>query len=104
MKDGRAVRMTRDEFAEYLESTFRYHNETVNNLISALSYSDEFEASAAREKAEEEMSALCQPLNNMVTATLEGRQLSFWSKLLLPNQVPKCAAASRRVEREISKL
>ena len=104
MKDGQLVRMTRDEFAEYVEATFRYHNQTVNNLITEFSYSDELAPSTALVKAEEDTSALCQPLHNMVTATLEGRQLSFWSKLLLPNQVPKCAEASRRVELEILKL
>ena len=103
--DGQPIRMTRDEFAEYVETTFRYHNRIVNELILASSLGDEdVVVDASLLSAEEDMAAICQPLNEMVSATIEGRELSFWSKLQLVNQVPACEAATRRVENVIPVL
>ena len=97
--DGRPIRMTRAEFAEYVETTFRYHNRVVNELITASILGDEeIPIDPSLIRAEEDMDASCQPLNEMVTATIEGRELSFWAKMQLLNQVPSCAAATRRVE------
>jgi hypothetical protein len=97
--DGRGVRMTRAEFAEYVETTFRHHNRVVNELITASILGDEeIPIDPALIRAEEDMDASCQPLNEMVTATIEGRELSFWAKMRLLDQVPLCEAATRRVE------
>jgi len=91
--------MSRDEFAEYVESTFRYHNKIVNELITAFIISaEEIPFDPVLIRAEEQMAAGCRPLNEMVLATIEGRELSRWAKLQLMNQVPVCAAATRRVE------
>ena len=97
--DGRLVRMSKDEFAEYVEATFRHHNRIVNDLILASSLADEeLLLDPALLKAEETMASACHPLNAMVSATIEGRELSFWSKLRLIDQVPECAAATNRVK------
>ena len=97
--EGQPIRMTKDEFAEYVESTFRYHNRVVNEMITIFSLSgDEIPFEPALVRAEDNMDARCQPLNEMVMATIEGRELSMWAKLQLINQVPECAAATRRVE------
>ena len=97
--EGSSTSMSREEFADYVETTFRHHNAVVNELITASSLGDE-EAftDPVLIRAEEEMAAACRPLNDVVTATIEKRELSFWTKLQLPNQVPQCAAASRHVE------
>jgi len=97
--DGEPVHMSRDQFAAYVEETFRYHNRVVNDLITASSMSDEevvFDQRLVR--AEETMAEKCLPLNEMVTANIEGRDLSLWAKMRLPQQVPECEAASRNVE------
>ncbi|MGR8948143.1 MAG: hypothetical protein ACU84Q_08870 [Gammaproteobacteria bacterium] len=96
---GAPVRMTKDEFAAYVETVFRHHNGVVNELILATSLSDdpEMELPAALISAERVMAATCHPLNEMVSAKIEGRELSAWSKLLLIDQVPTCAESSRRV-------
>lgn len=100
--DGQPIRMTREAFAEYVEETFRYHNRVVNDIILASSFGDEDSAAEpALVRAEEEMAALCLPLNEMVSATIEGHEPSLWEKTLLLNQVPACEAATRRVERLI---
>lgn len=97
--EGQPIRMSNEEFAEYVESTFRYHNRVVNEMITMFSLSgEEIPFEPALVKAEEDMDASCQPLNEMVMATIEGRELSTWAKLQLLNQVPECAAATRRVE------
>lgn len=100
--DGQPVRMSREEFAAYAEKTFRYHNRVLNDLITATSFGDEsLMEDLALLRAEETMAAVCQPLNDMVTATIEERELSLWAKLRLLEQVPRCEAASREVEDQI---
>ena len=97
---GAPVRMSKDEFAEYVEQVFRHHNGVVNELILASSLSDDPDLPLPAEliAAERAMAQKCQPLNDMVSATIEGRELSTWTKLLLIDQVPACATYSRRVE------
>lgn len=103
--DGEPVRMSRDEFAEYAERTFRYHNRVLNDLITATSFGDESGLEdAALIRAEERMAARCQPLNEMVSATIEGRELSYWAKIRLLDSVPDCVAASRAVEARIPEM
>lgn len=100
--EGEPIRMSHEEFAEYVESTFRHHNSVVSELITVFSMSEDdipFDPKLIR--AEEDMAARCQPLNEVVSATIEGRELSFWAKLQLLNYVPLCEAATRRVERII---
>lgn len=98
--EGMPVRMTKEEFADYVEQVFRHHNNVVNELILATSLSDdpELELPGGLLAAEKSMVAKCQPLNDMVSATIEGREMSTWSKLLLIDQVPSCAKWSHRVE------
>ena len=103
--DGEPVRMNRAAFAEYAEQTFRYHNRVVNDLITATSFGDESVLEdEALIRAEERMAASCQPLNKMVGATIEGRDLSYWAKIRLLDAVPECAAASRAVEARIPEV
>lgn len=103
--DGERVRMSRDEFADYAEQTFRYHNRVVNDLITQTSFSEESAAAdPALIRAEERMAASCQPLNNMVSATIEGRELSYFAKIRLLDAVPECAAASRAVEARMREM
>ena len=98
--------MSKDEFAEYVEQVFRHHNGVVNELILSSSLSDdpahEFPPELLR--AEEIMVRQCRPLNDMVSATIEGREISLWSKMLLMDQVPKCAQSSKRVEQLIPEM
>ena len=98
-ENGTPIRMTTEEFAEYVEQVFRHHNGVVNELILATSLSDDPDLALPAEliAAEKEMVAKCQPLNEMVSATIEGRVLSSWKKLRLIDQVPTCAKWSRRV-------
>ncbi len=103
--DGEPVRMSREEFADYAEQTFRYHNRVVNELIIQTSFGDESAAAdPALIRAEERMAERCQPLNNMVTATIEGKDLSYWAKIRLLDAVPECAAASRAVEARVREM
>lgn len=97
---GMPIRMSKDEFAEYVETVFRHHNGVVNELILATSLSDDPELvlPPALLSAERAMVAACQPLNEVVSATIERRELTVWARLLLIDQVPRCAASSSRVE------
>ena len=96
---GTPMRMTKQEFAAYTEATFRHHNTVMNDLILLSSLGSEEElADPQLVRAEHDMTEACKPLNEMVTATIEGVPLTMWSKLQLPNQVPACEAATQRVE------
>lgn len=97
---GNPVRLTTEEFAEYVETVFRYHNGVVNELILVTSLSDDPDLVLPQPllTAEKLMVAKCQALNEMASATIEGRELSQWRKLLLIDHVPACSVASRRVE------
>ncbi len=100
---GNHVRLTTEEFASYVERVFRHHNGVVNELILATSLSDDPDLMLPPTllSAERKMVADCQPLNEMVSATIEGRELSRWKQLLLIDRVPACSQSSQRVEKLI---
>lgn len=98
--DGSMESGSRAEFEAYVERVFRYHNRVVNDLILTTSLFDteEADASSPLVRAEEDMARACQPLNDVVTATIEGREIGFFHKLELLDAVPACEAASRELE------
>ncbi len=103
--NGKPIRMTREEFGEYVEATFRYHNRVVSELITVFSMSDEdIPFPQALIRAEEDMTARCQPINEMVSAMIEGREQSLWTKLQLLNSTPLCEAATQQVEQLIPSI
>ena len=103
--NGEPVRMTGEEFAEYVEQVFRHHNGVVNELILATSLNHDPDLALPAEliSAEKAMVRQCQPLNDMVSATIEGRTISAWQKLRLIDQVPLCAKWSHTVEELVEK-
>lgn len=97
--DGRTEYQSRDEFAAYVETVFRYQNRVVNDLILATSLGAvEASEDAALVRAEREMARACQPLIETVAAELEGRRVGLLQQLTLPSAVPACEVASRRLE------
>lgn len=98
--DGRTEYQSREDFAIYVENVFRYHNRVVNDLIVSTSLMGDtaLDFGAPLLRAEEAMAQACRPLNDTVSASIEGRELGFFQKLALPEAVPACEAASRRVE------
>ena len=98
--DGTTEYQSVDEFAAYVEEVFRYHNRVVNDLIVATSLmgEEELDEEAPLVQAEEKMAAVCQPLNQAVSAIIEGRELGFFHKLQIPEAAPACAAASKQLE------
>ncbi|MEM7467131.1 MAG: hypothetical protein AAF387_09620 [Pseudomonadota bacterium] len=105
-ENGQVVNLSKEDFATYVEQTFRHHNGVVNELILASSLSDDPELELPPEliRAEKAMVENCQPLNEMVSATIEGRELSVWAKLRLIDKVPECGVWSRRVENMIQQV
>jgi hypothetical protein len=98
--DGSIEYKSKDEFAHYMEAVFRHHNRVVNELIiaTALMHETELEAASPLVRAEEAAAQSCRPLNDAVSATIEGRELGFFEKLQLPEAVPACDEATRRLE------
>jgi hypothetical protein len=98
--DGSMEYKTKEEFAAYVEDVFRYHNGVLNDLITATAFMDEAEldADSALVRAEEAMALSCLPLNEAVSAAVEGGELGFFEKMKLPEAVPACERASRRLE------
>ncbi len=98
--DGSIETRSRADFKAYVEQVFRYHNRVVNDLILATSLLDteELDSASPLVRAEEAMAHACQPLNDVVAASIEGREIGFFHKLQLPEAVPACEAASRKLE------
>ena len=98
--DGSLKSMSRESFAAYTEAVFRFHNRVVNDVIVASSLFGEqlLESDQTLLDAEAAMARTCQPLNNMVSATIEGRELGFFQKLQLLEAVPACEEASQAVD------
>ncbi|MCZ6773964.1 MAG: hypothetical protein O7G83_18555 [Proteobacteria bacterium] len=98
--DGSTEYKTTDEFAIYVEEVFRYHNGVVNALITATAFMDavELDEDSPLVLAEETMANACWPLNDAVSATIEGRELGFFHKMMLLEAVPACERASQHVQ------
>ena len=73
--NGSTEYKTKDDFAVYVEEVFRYHNGVVDDLITAAAFMDEgsLDEDSPLVRAEETMSDTCWPLNDAVSATIEGR-------------------------------
>ena len=102
--DGAMEYKTKDEFAVYVEEVFRYHNGVVNDLITATAFMDEgaLDGDSPLVRAEETMADTCWPLNDAVSATIEGRELGGFRKMKLLEAVPACEQASQRVAELLS--
>ncbi len=98
--DGSTEYKTEDEFAIYVEKVFRFHNGVVNDLITATAFMDEsdLDADSPLVRAEETMASTCWPLNDAVSAAIEGRDLGFFRKMKLLEAVPACERASQHVQ------
>ncbi|MGE0482758.1 MAG: hypothetical protein AB7Q81_01315 [Gammaproteobacteria bacterium] len=98
--DGTTEFHDREEFAAYVEHVFRFHNRVLNDLImaTALGATGDAPEDAGLQQAERRMTESCHPLNAAIAARIEGRRLGFFEGLALPQAVPACEAASRRLE------
>lgn len=97
---GGKVVMTREEFAEYVEHVFRYHNQVMNDLIEAAAEraEDDSENQRALASAEAKMVAVCEPLNEVVAEALSGQNVGLETEMELPEAVPACEEASHVVD------
>lgn len=97
---GESVSMTEAEFAAYVEQVFRHHNAVVNDLMFAANRIEDKDDPADAELMESEtrMTHVCLPLNEMVSMMAVGHPPGFRTKLQLPDAVPECEAATRKVE------
>ncbi|MEQ8234795.1 MAG: hypothetical protein RLW61_02485 [Gammaproteobacteria bacterium] len=87
-------------FAAYAERVFRYHNHVVDDLIIATELGADTRGEDTRlVRAEHEMVRACRPLNEAVSARLEGRGIGLWQRLRLPVTVAACERASRHLAR-----
>ena len=99
--EGISITMTEGEFAAYVEHVFRHHNKVYSDLIDCLTMVDEADATSTDEElknAEVAMLNACLPVNEIVSASTEGRDLGMRSKMRLVQAVPDCEIATRRLE------
>lgn len=97
---GEEIVMTREEFEQYVEHVFRYHNQVMSELIEA---ADERPDQDPQEKrllnaAETKMVSACQALNEVVSESLSGENVGLNLKLDLVDTVPACEEASKAVD------
>ena len=97
---GEEVVMTEEEFSQYVEHVFRYHNQVMSELMETsvdrvdLTSADEIRLSTAEKK----MVKACESLNEVVSETLSGENVGLQLKLDLVDAVPACEKASQEVE------
>ena len=87
--------MSREEFAQYAERVFRYHNQVMNELIETTGQRRE---GSQLSTAEAKMIESCQPLNEAVSESLSGKSADFKTELKLADTVSACEEASRIVD------
>ena len=95
--------MSKDQFAQYVEHVFRYHNQVMTELMeSSEERVEQSPATAsALKNAERSMISACEPLNEVVSETLSGENVGLKLKMQLSDAVPACEAASQAVEKLI---
>jgi L-lactate utilization protein LutC len=101
--NGEEVVMSKDQFAQYVEHVFRYHNQVMTELMeSSEERLQQSPATAsALKNAERSMISACEPLNEVVSETLSGENVGLKLKMQLSDAVPACEAASQAVEKLI---
>jgi len=92
--------MTEEEFSQYVEHVFRYHNQVMSELMETSDARGEQEPhdDYRLSTAEKKMVKACEPLNEVVSETLSGENVGIQLKLDLIDAVPACERASRDVE------
>lgn len=96
--------MSQEEFGQYVEHVFRYHNQIMAELIE--SAADRTERSSKTYKdltlAEKNMVTVCEPLNEVVTETLSGQNVGLQLKMKLVEAAPACEAATQAVDKLVT--
>ena len=97
---GEEIVMTQEEFSQYVEHVFRYHNQVMAELMEAAVDRPELESNEASElnAAEKKMLSACEPLNEVVSESLSGETVGINLKLDLVDAAPDCENASKKVE------
>jgi hypothetical protein len=97
---GKQMVMSQEEFAEYVEHVFRYHNQVMNSLIESAEERGEQDTAEAKalSEAEAKMIKICQPLNDVVSESLTGESIGLQTEMELADTVPACEEASQMVE------
>lgn len=100
---GEEVVMSKDQFAQYVEHVFRYHNQVMTELMesSEEEHPQSPASASALKNAERSMISACEPLNEVVSETLSGENVGLTLKMQLGDAVPACEAASQAVEKLI---
>lgn len=99
--EGEPILMDEAEFASYFERVFRHHNTVVNESLFASPASLPGDADPVA-GAEMKMRHACQILNEAASAAATGESPDLWTKMKLPDAVPECEAATRRLEKLLS--
>ncbi|MDD1649438.1 MAG: hypothetical protein LUO80_03465 [Methylococcaceae bacterium] len=97
---GEEIVMTREEFEQYVEHVFRYHNQVMSELIESAEDRTELSVTEARQftAAEKNMDTACEPLNEVVSKSLSGENVGLKLKMDLVDAVPACEEASKVVD------
>ena len=96
--------MTQEEFSKYVEHVFRYHNQIMAELIENAPDQTERNSRNYRDltSAEKNMVTVCEPLNEVVTETLSGKNIGLQLKMKLVEAVPACESATQVVDKLIA--
>ena len=87
---------SQEEFARYVEDVFRLQNQLTTEvmMLGGVDESDEYDALL---QAEQNMHAICDPLNEYATKELDGASIGY----LLRRRVERSAVACERAAKEV---
>lgn len=94
--DGERTSYSREEFAGYVETVFRYQNGVTDNLIIhyEITCGPGNPPAPGITSAEERMVSACRALNETVAARMQGEDPGLLQKLALKNSITECHAAA----------
>ena len=95
---------TKEEFARYVESVFKFQNQMTSKVMMLLESEDYFGDYEAILQAEQKMREICEPLNEYATRENDGMSIGLFLRRRVEKSAVACDKAARRVDDYLNAL
>ncbi|MDO8939586.1 MAG: hypothetical protein Q7U98_10545 [Methylicorpusculum sp.] len=94
---------SREEFTLYVEDVFRLQNQLTTEvmMLGGVDDSDEYDALL---QAEQNMHAICDPLNEYATNEIDGASISYFLRRRVERSAVACERAAKEVGAKLKQL
>ncbi|MGR9052508.1 MAG: hypothetical protein ACU84J_07660 [Gammaproteobacteria bacterium] len=89
---------SRDEFAEYVESVFKFQNQMTSKVMMLTAGADDLSDYEEIFIAEQRMQEQCEPLNEYAALEADGGNIGFFLRRRVEKTAEICDRAAHRVE------